>query len=450
MRRSIRNIFSLVLVFLMLITGYNFTPLGVHEKKVFASSSNGVVYPNATVTGVGYSGYYDVYDAGSSIAENIVITGIKYKATMTSYGSVGSLILCSYHYENAGFYDDGLQMPLPTSMWSTQNYSITFDPSQSAGLKRIAVRAPFWSGGGAQFNITITEIDYIVYNWDNISTQISQDRHVQIVLNSSVPMPNVYLKAYNETTGNTLYISGQTGTQFVFDDKNVNPEHYYTYDLYWEIGWATDINYSLRTPYPWVYIGTYTIKVPSDATLAYQAATAAQQAAQQAQASADQVNSIVNSTLTVSAGVVQDSSGTVLTAARAAQQAAQQANTGIQNLSNQMGNLQNTLNTVNNSINNIQTLLPPTLKKISGYNGATATSSTLFKVTLDYTNATDYRVAVDGNWSGWNSLSSYQTTGYIPVTLPSSPGMHQITVQIRNGSGSTAPTDQASMSVFKL
>jgi hypothetical protein len=188
----------------------------------------------------------------------------------------------------------------------------------------------------------------------------------------------------------------------------------------------------------------------------------AQQAAQAAQDAANQVNTIVNSTLTTSAGVVQDSSGTVLTAARAAQanaqnayNAASQADTDIKNaqssLSNQLNNLQNSLSNQMNQLqtnitNTVQSAMPPILFKVYGYNGANATSSTSFKVSLDYTNATDYRYAVDGNWSNWYSLSGYN--GYITVDGLISKAMHQITVEIRNGT--TGQTARGSMTVFKL
>jgi flagellin-like hook-associated protein FlgL len=200
------------------------------------------------------------------------------------------------------------------------------------------------------------------------------------------------------------------------------------------------------------------------ATNAQQAATAAnntmsyaqqaQQAAINAQNAANQVNTIVNSTLTTAAGVVQDSSGTVLTAARAAQAAAQNAVTGISNISskidanqnaltNQLNNLQNT---VTNNFNNLSQFLTPSLKKISGFNGATATSGTSIRLILDYSNATDYRYSIDGGaWSLWNPLTGNQ----ISVPL-GSPGAHTITVQVRNGSSPTCPTDQASLSVFKI
>ncbi|GIM48530.1 hypothetical protein DNHGIG_40790 [Collibacillus ludicampi] len=234
--------------------------------------------------------------------------------------------------------------------------------------------------------------------------------------------------------------------------------------------------------------GTATIKVygvgadeqtvqnaASAAQGAQTAAQAAQSAAQNAQSAAqaaqtasqnalNNTNTIINSYLSTSAGVVQDSSGTVLTAARAAQAAAQNAVTGIQNAQNSLSNLSskidanqnaltnqlNSLQTaVTNNFNNLAQYLTPNLKKVSGYNGATATSGSSIRVVLDYSNATDYRYAVDGNWSAWTSLAGYSSTGYITVPL-SSPGAHTITVQIRNGNGANAPTDSASMTAFKL
>lgn len=166
---------------------------------------------------------------------------------------------------------------------------------------------------------------------------------------------------------------------------------------------------------------------------------AAVDAARQAQQAAEEVNTIVNSTLTVNAGVVQDANGTVLSAARAAQQAAQQANSKLDNITN-------TLNQVQNNIQNINQYLPPTLHKISGLNGANATSSGSLRVVIDASNATQYRYKIDsGGWSSWLPFSDNV------VTVPIPRGVHTLTIQVANGPvGTPGPAASASMQVIGL
>jgi hypothetical protein len=325
-------------------------------------------------------------------------------------------------------FDSGtLTLTVPSAwygqyLWTTGTTQQVSAPNQFGGSGSVTLI-------GVQPGVSIPAIEVDASNDNSTWTQI------QVFSTSGYSLP----ATFNFDLGSGLY----NYLRVRIEDTNTSG------------GW---VRYSLSCQVYGVVADQQTAQTAANAaqgaqTAAQNAQSAAQAAQTAAQNALNNTNTIINSYLSTNAGVVQDSSGTVLTAARAAQANAQNAynaaNQADADIKNAQSALSNQLNNMQNTINNIQTLLPPTLKKISGYNGATATSSTTFKVTLDYTNATDYRVAVDGNWSGWSSLSAYQILGYIPVTLPS-PGMHQITVQIRNGSGSTAPTDQSSMSVFKL
>jgi len=173
---------------------------------------------------------------------------------------------------------------------------------------------------------------------------------------------------------------------------------------------------------------------------------AAVDAARQAQQAAEEVNTIVNSTLTVSAGVVQDANGTVLTAARAAQMAAQANSQKLDNISNALNQVQNNIQQVQQSVQNITQNMPPVLNRISGLNGANATSSGTLQVIVDASNVTQYRYRIDnGGWSAWLPFSDNV------VTVPIPRGVHTLTIQVANGPvGTPGPAASASMQVIGL
>ncbi|HHY67971.1 MAG TPA: hypothetical protein GX517_12405 [Alicyclobacillus sp.] len=196
------------------------------------------------------------------------------------------------------------------------------------------------------------------------------------------------------------------------------------------------------------YVGADQATAQTAASAAQQAAAAANntvQYAQQAANAANAVNSIVNSTLTVNAGVVQDSSGTVLQAARQANSNAYNAWQSAQSANSKLDNVTNQLNQVQTNIQNINQYLPPTLNKISGLNGATATSNGSLQVVIDASNATQYSYKLDnGGWSSWMPIAD-------AVSIPIPKGVHTLTVQVANGPvGKPGPAAKASMQVIGL
>jgi hypothetical protein len=126
--------------------------------------------------------------------------------------------------------------------------------------------------------------------------------------------------------------------------------------------------------------------------------------------------------------------------------------TGVNNLQTTANNIQSSVSSIQTSVNNITSVMPPTLNKVTGYNGATATSSTSFNVSLDYTNANEYSYKIDGgSWSTWYSLSTHDTLGYLTVPGISGTGMHTVYIQIRNNvSGQISPGAKGKVVVFKL
>jgi hypothetical protein len=126
--------------------------------------------------------------------------------------------------------------------------------------------------------------------------------------------------------------------------------------------------------------------------------------------------------------------------------------TGVNNLQTTANNIQTSVSNIQTSVNNITSVMPPTLNKVTGYNGATATSSTSFNVSLDYTNADEYSYKIDsGAWSTWSSLSGHDSLGYLTVQGFSGTGMHTVYIQIRNNvSGQISPVAKGKVVVFKL
>jgi hypothetical protein len=346
--------------------------------------------------------------------------------------------------------------------WGTADGSLAiFDTYKEWGKAPVSL----YSGSASYpiYSLTIAR-----HTWDNMSLTLTPEKWVTINLsrNEANPIPidyKVYVK--NMSTGATFILPTGTTTTTSFVDQSVTAGNTYNYQVYDNTG---------------TYI-SQNILVPSDAYEAKVAAQAAQAAAQQASQNASNAsaaaNSIINNYLSTANGIVQDSSGTVLTAARVAStnaqnayNAAQNAVTGINNAQNalsskidsststigskidssasslqtNLGNkidssLSNLQTNLNNSITNIQSVMPPILTKVSGYNGATATKTGSINLTLDYSNATDYQIKVDnGAWGAWSTLSSLDTNGYITASGLSTTGVHTIYVQIRNGSNNPA------------
>lgn len=290
---------------------------------------------------------------------------------------------------------------------------------------------------------------------------------------------SIVLSGYNKTQGFEQPIKaefvgwgyGLTIRYYVPDDGST-----------WIISGSYIINYSgTDASYPFyaevTTSGTFTGVSPGTAT---NAAKSAELAANAAKTAAESSNSIINNSLTVAAGVIQDASGTVLSEARLAKakadlaatnaanaktsadnaktaadnaatkagQAVTSITTAETNLTTKLNNVESKLNTVQTNLTNISTLLPPILSDVTGYNSATATTSTSFKVSLDYSNATEYRYKLDtGAWSAWTSLSTHDTNGYLTIPV-STNGAHTLSIEIQNSS--TSLTAKGKMTFFKL
>lgn len=126
----------------------------------------------------------------------------------------------------------------------------------------------------------------------------------------------------------------------------------------------------------------------------------------------------------------------------------QKLQTNQTNMEKKINDLSQSINTdIKNITTNIHSYLPPSLTKVSGYNNATATTSNEFKVSLDYSNATEYRVKIGeyGSWSNWQGLALHDTLGYISVS-GFNKGANSVTVEVRNTED--GPVAKGRMTVF--
>jgi len=148
-------------------------------------------------------------------------------------------------------------------------------------------------------------------------------------------------------------------------------------------------------------------------------------------------------------------------AANSAKTSAQQAKSSADAAAGDADYIRNTqLPTVENKIDNLETKVaniennmstgdsaPPTITSVKGYNGATCTTGTTFKVVVkasdNSSDSLEFRVKADsGSWSNWTSISNYAV-----ATGISGGGAHTISVEVRDQAGNAS---NDTMTVFKI
>jgi len=165
--------------------------------------------------------------------------------------------------------------------WYT--FERTFTGNQSVGNNMLCV-----SVGGGEYRtflceIYIEEVRYREHTFD-VFVSATENKYVDIQLTRDLSLDNTRLKIVNVSDGNRVVADtyGLSGNSFTFTDTQVSPEQTYTYQAYGMLG-----RYEGRGTYPdnyygeLVYIGQATIKVPSDATLAMEAAQQAKIASEE-------------------------------------------------------------------------------------------------------------------------------------------------------------------------
>lgn len=322
-------------------------------------------------------------------------------------------------------------------------------------------------------NTFVTGSDFY-RRWDYKYLTPLPPKGVRANVNSASDKVNIMWNAQYMAQGYKVYRNGillGTTTVTNFQDNGVEPGQTYNYSITTTNpgGESAGEHLNFYVPKPEV---TRTLEAAEAAKAAAEAAKAA------AQSVAGDISYIKNTQLVNIEGSLRDSSGntiisitkniqsalnsggsiysalrdgkgTTLEAARDAVEAAKKAEDAAkQGEKNIKDTITEGNKNLNDKIDNIQTLLPPTLTKVSGYNRATATSSTTFNVSLDFSNASEFRYQVDGGaWSSWTSLASYNASGYFSINV-SSAGAHTVNVQLRNKADGATAT--GSMTFFKL
>jgi len=160
----------------------------------------------------------------------------------------------------------------------------TFTGNESVGNNGIHVKVFGQEYRSFEAEVYIEEIRFREHTF-NMSLSITEGKHVNIHLNRDLSLDNTRLKIVNVTDGNRTVADtyGLSGNSFTFTDTLVSPEQTYTYSAYGMLGryegdggWGDDFYIGEL-----VYLGQATIKVPSDATLAMQAAEQAKIASEE-------------------------------------------------------------------------------------------------------------------------------------------------------------------------
>ncbi|MTI82375.1 MAG: hypothetical protein FH756_00440 [Firmicutes bacterium] len=120
--------------------------------------------------------------------------------------------------------------------------------------------------------------------------------------------------------------------------------------------------------------------------------------------------------------------------------------TQLPNVENKIDNLETVVANIENNMSTGDSA-PPSIMSVKGYNGATCTTGTTFKVVVkasdNSSDSLEFRVKADsGSWSNWTSISNYAV-----ATGISGGGAHTINVEVRDQAGNAA---NDTMTVFKI
>ena len=337
--------------------------------------------------------------------------------------------LCHWRNHNGAFSGGGAGVKeLSDDHFSTAPKSVThevnFDPLKGQGVSNYRLNTNF-RGEDCHLTINIDEIRYNEYEWDTIKAEVTPEKYVKLTVARSEKIPYTTVRITNNVTGwqnSSRGVEGTYGT-YTVTDTSVQPEKHYTYTIETIFGYSTfdpgDEGHFNGVCHHTPAMYTVSVTVPSDATLARQAA--------------------------------EDSKATSLLVKDDTEYIRNNLFPSLQNeistIKNQNDSMQNKMNTIKNQISDIQTTVvntqTPHIYKVSGLNGATCTATSSFKIVIQAPGATEFRVKADtGEWSEWTGIGNTAT-----ATGISGNGAHTITVEARNSSGVTS-TGQ--MTIFKL
>jgi hypothetical protein len=353
------------------------------------------------------------------------------------------------------------------------NRELNYTKGEGVGFRYLflGIRGESYTNYGVE--VTINTIEYLSYPM-NVDVKLTPEKYVELRITSpggfySIPKIKTRVEAISD--GNRLLPGSNAGAS-TYTDTSVNIGRTYKYRVY---AGATDDTYRGLS-----ILGDYSILVPSpmDETkeIAEQARDAAREASQNAslanqnaynawQAALDtkkqviQSESNINNKLdTMETNLKNDFNNRISLAENNITKKLGDVETNLKtditnmgtNINNKLGDMESSLKTditnlgsdinsklanINTSIVNMQSSSPPTLIKVAGYNKATATKNSTFKVSMTYSGANEYRWKLDGgDWSSWTNLKAHDESGYFTASGVNGAGTHTVMVEIRQAS----------------
>lgn len=364
-----------------------------------------------------YFGYVNLMTLYPELSGDTIITRIKgrvkYDGGQWFDGSfnVNLAEIGSMHHNSLG--KRHLLATANNSNWNWVNFDVPLSFSQSYGCLQILSR--IFSGGGwylAKFTVEINEIHYTKFNF-LYTISVNNDRYIVHKIDRSiVGFPfRVEILAMSGFPSQNIYGGGNYLDQsYTFVDTAVVPEKTFSFQ----------VGVSVIPTNPQTYIrqlGTFSIKVPSDATHALDAAITARDAAIVARDVSHQANhhawlSAARSWYTGTYGGAPES---------AADLAGYIRNTQLPQLETKISSLETVINNTNT---------PPTIN-VQTLSGARATSGSSIQasITVSGKESTNFTYSINGG--AYTPLPGNGIVS-LPVT---SPGNNTITVRVKDEAG---------------
>lgn len=317
--------------------------------------------------------------------------------------------------------------------WYNFEYTFNVNEGEGIGNKVLITEVHGKEYKSFYMDLEITEIRYNEYTFEDVHLEINSDNYVKLVKSLPISPPfGVVTHWYNQTDGRAV-----SGTI----DTLVTPEKTYNYTFYANIGSRTT-----RTPSGADDYGNYpiqfnlTIKVPSDATRAMEAA---QNAEIQVNMVANDTNYIRNDVLSVDAGIIRDNNSTVLDEARRAASQTWDAEEGksVIQISKEARDI---ANEAFNAITNIQNYTVPQIIDVKGVGGATCTTNSSYSVVVAC--SPDSGVTLNATVIGPSHPTVSVSNNTITFNDIISPGAYTATITASNGAGAT----QKNIMFFKI
>lgn len=265
--------------------------LGLMNDMAYAATKQHVL-TNVGQVSTGASGEYNV--GATSRTFNLVphghnhITYIKYRVR-EDHGSARLKIYLGHHISSVSgleLTDNGdpeilLKDLDRTSGWRT--YEHYFNTSKGRGNRCLLLYTRGRAYESWRWTVEVLEVRYTEYFWDDLKLEITPEKYVKFTATRDEGIGRTKINFINNITGKdegfTIGVSDNYKV-YTLVDTSVQPEKTYDYTFYSDLGKRAGYH---SYGYPWTHSWTGSIKVPSDATLAMEAAEKARDAAVTAQ-----------------------------------------------------------------------------------------------------------------------------------------------------------------------